>query len=1159
MNMKNMNNIKGKTGIKGVKLPSRIKKHAGSCVMSGFFHTFVQSVLNCKILMILRCSLLSVPMATVTVPALGQDVPGSSIVSRTRLSSDGTRAVVQRVYDNGLGDVVQEVRSFPGSSLPDLVVHHEYDDYRRRVKTWLPVTSSGGGFVSGGTIAWQAPSQYADAAPFTRTEYDGFLQSQPAAQYKAGSAWQSGGKKVSVTYSEYVGAGMYSPGNDTLYITDETAKFLCTRTADEDGTWSAEYTDLNGRVMISETSQGKTYYMYNQRGDLTHVMPPILSEYLVSHYGYDSQEIHDTDAMIQKYAYIYRYDGRGRCIYRKLPGCEPVYYVYDRTGACILTQDGVQRQAGVWAYSIPDKFGRPAISGVCRNSVFYTAEPLRQCHVYAEYDGTAVPTGGYTVHGITLDTQTLYAAAYYDNYAFIGQHGVPSTLTATAVSGFPVDSSIGHGLQTGSATAILGNDSVTGYTYSAMYYDSRYRVAQVRATDHTGGTVTTCTAYSFTGRPVNVKAMRTKSGTGTTTVDNAYTYDEADRPLTVTHSVNGSTPVTISSYTYDALGRVASKVTGGIETTTYDYNIQSWPTKMQGLKFTEQLAYNEAVNGLTPSTPQWSGRISTMRWFRGTTTIKPAYQFTYDGMGRLAEAAYTQNTYLMNRRPKYTETYSYDAMGNVTALTRQGWLYGSTWGLIDDLVMTYDGNRLVKCDDAVSAQPTNNGAHHFTDLADEDEEYEYDQNGNMTKDLNREITSIEYNSLNLPRQITFSDATKMKLTYDAAGNKLRAEYWTIPTFNPGGPIGPAALGGGAEPQGGGIVGPILPPINQNDPQVVTNYCGNLIYRNDTLSMLLTEEGYVTFDERGEPLYHYYLKDHLGSVRVVLDGDGTVEQVNDYYPSGTLMYTSTNGTVQPYKFGQKELERTLPLDEYDFGARWMDPTVGARFTTMDPLCEKYYSISPYAYCGNNPINFIDEHGDSITFIGSPEDINYAVGVFNNYLGFDYVQADENGVLSLNNDISPIAFANMGQGQKELFSMLRECVSYPGGMTTIGLVNNSENVLIGNASRRQIDVGDIQEITKQTQDKLPLNSTGTLSHEVYEQYQIQQKGMRVDFAHNEASKKESKIVQSLIPTGHRDMIGDNLVVSVYTPYNSILTHSINISFNRNNIQKITYKSY
>ena len=476
------------------------------------------------------------------------------------------------------------------------------------------------------------------------------------------------------------------------------------------------------------------------------------------------------------------------------------------------------------------------------------------------------------------------------------------------------------------------------------------------------GTCRRQTAYTFTGNPQEVLSVRTPPRKATVTERYIYTYgSRTDNLLTVTHSVNGSAPVTIASYTYDALGRVASKVTGGIETTSYAYNVRSWPTKMQGPKFTELLAYNEAANGLTPSTPQWSGKVSAVRWYRGTTTIKPAYQFTYDGVGRLAEATYTQNTYLMNRRPKYTETYFYDAMGNVTALTRQGWLYGSTWGLIDDLVMTYEGNRLVKCDDAVSAQPTYNGVHHFTDLADEDEEYEYDGNGNMTKDLNREITSIEYNSLNLPEQITFYDGTKMKLTYDAAGNKLRAEYWTIGTFNPGGPIGPASLGGGNEPMGGGIVGPILPPINQNDPQAVTDYCGNVIYRNDTLSMLLTEEGYVTFDERGEPLYHYYLKDHLGSVRVVLDGDGTVEQVNDYYPSGTLMYTSTNGTVQPYKFGQKELERTLPLDEYDFGARWMDPVVGGRFTTMDPMCEKYYSVSSYAYCHGDPLNWIDPDG------------------------------------------------------------------------------------------------------------------------------------------------------------------------------------------------------
>ena len=150
----------------------------------------------------------------------------------------------------------------------------------------------------------------------------------------------------------------------------------------------------------------------------------------------------------------------------------------------------------------------------------------------------------------------------------------------------------------------------------------------------------------------------------------------------------------------DAMGRVAAKVTGGLETTAYAYNIQSWPTKMQGLKFTEVLTYEGTSDGLTPSTPQWSGKVSAMRCFRGNPNIKPAYQFTYDGMGRLAGAAYTQNTYLMNRRPKYTETYSYDAMGNITSLTRQGFLYSATWGDIDDLVMEYEGNRIAKCDDA---------------------------------------------------------------------------------------------------------------------------------------------------------------------------------------------------------------------------------------------------------------------------------------------------------------------------------------------------------------------------------------------------------------------------------------------------------------------------
>jgi RHS repeat-associated protein len=65
-------------------------------------------------------------------------------------------------------------------------------------------------------------------------------------------------------------------------------------------------------------------------------------------------------------------------------------------------------------------------------------------------------------------------------------------------------------------------------------------------------------------------------------------------------------------------------------------------------------------------------------------------------------------------------------------------------------------------------------------------------------------------------------------------------------------------------------------------------------------------------------------------------------------------------AQPYKYTGKELDMEHGLMQYDFEARQYDPTVG-RFMTMDPLAEKYYNISPYAYCLNNPVRYTDENG------------------------------------------------------------------------------------------------------------------------------------------------------------------------------------------------------
>jgi RHS repeat-associated protein len=86
----------------------------------------------------------------------------------------------------------------------------------------------------------------------------------------------------------------------------------------------------------------------------------------------------------------------------------------------------------------------------------------------------------------------------------------------------------------------------------------------------------------------------------------------------------------------------------------------------------------------------------------------------------------------------------------------------------------------------------------------------------------------------------------------------------------------------------------------------------------------------------------------------------IEQVNHYYPFGGLMGESTNDEVQRYKYNGKELDRMHGLNLYDYHARQYDAALG-QFTTMDPLSEKYYHISPYAYCLNNPIRLTDPTG------------------------------------------------------------------------------------------------------------------------------------------------------------------------------------------------------
>jgi len=137
----------------------------------------------------------------------------------------------------------------------------------------------------------------------------------------------------------------------------------------------------------------------------------------------------------------------------------------------------------------------------------------------------------------------------------------------------------------------------------------------------------------------------------------------------------------------------------------------------------------------------------------------------------------------------------------------------------------------------------------------------------------------------------------------------------------------------------------------------------MIYENGVLKQMLIDGGYVTFNG-ATPVYHFYIQDHLGNNRVVAKANGTVEQINHYYPYGGLMADICTGSdVQPYKYNGKELDRMHGLDTYDYGARQHNAATG-RWDRIDRKCEKYYDISPYVYCGGNPVNAIDPDGRSI---------------------------------------------------------------------------------------------------------------------------------------------------------------------------------------------------
>ncbi len=225
----------------------------------------------------------------------------------------------------------------------------------------------------------------------------------------------------------------------------------------------------------------------------------------------------------------------------------------------------------------------------------------------------------------------------------------------------------------------------------------------------------------------------------------------------------------------------------------------------------------------------------------------------------------------------------------------------------------------------------------------------------MSGVFNKEETGVafRYNVLNLPDTIQFRNGNQIRNLYDASGKKLGTEYFTqltnITPLADGQIVAQSYLAGAVDQDG-------------------TAYIGNFEYKTlngnaslTALTRIYNDEGYV--ESLNSPVYYYYQKDHLGNNREVwLANANTTVQRTQYYPSG-LPWASLNGDnpdQQTHKYNGKEFVEMHGYDTYDYGARGYYAAI-MRWGAVDPLAEKSRRWSPYNYCLDNPLRYIDPDG------------------------------------------------------------------------------------------------------------------------------------------------------------------------------------------------------
>lgn len=883
------------------------------------------------------------------------------------LHLDTNGASIENVsYYDGLGNLSEIVSTASGTS-DNVYTFKTYDSKGRESKNFYPTPiGSGLDFKDYYSFVSASSNYYNDEYAFKQNYYDD--ADHIVREDVAGNNWHAHSAHNEFSYetntlSDKVIRYDADPIAKSYYpegcLEKESAK-------DADGNEVVIFKDLDGNTILERRNQGDTYYVYDKLGQLRYILSP------------QYQEKEDLAA----YAYQYDYDKCGNLVRKTLPGSQYTQYWYDKEGLLAYEQDALLRDKGLYRFYLYDRFDRVVLVGTttsCNTNI-----KNAKLNVSFSSQNGGIANSGYAFYGNTSNFSkgsnvSLEKAYYYDSYDF---------LSGAFKDDFaPISPSQKGGCNDLLAGSII-KTSNGQFLFTVNSYDPKGNLINTSTKGLKGYTSKVSNTYSLTNKLVTSDAeLDVKYGELLKiSLTNEYSTRNnllISKKLILSHGEGTESSSTLN-YMYDATNRLSQIVRpeqyGNV---SYSYDVHGWPVKIESNSFKEELSYSDGVG-----TPCYNGNISSLKWSNSNYSEKRGYKFHYDRLNRLTEANYGEGESLSNAGDNFKESVNYDLNGNITSLERHGKKQDGTYGVIDKLNVSLNGNQIVNISDAAD-KIVYEGALDFEPASDGISSCKYNDFGALISDTGRGITMIEYDNNKNPIRIQFSNGNVTKYIYSAEGTKLRTIYYTaMPNIN--------------VPDG------CTHELDASEIQTTDSLDflmeGNLILKNGRINKYLFEGGYCGIAKPASPFslyedgsdseiseeeqkayeerrkewtkavealnatdafnFYYYNKDHLGNNREVIDFRGKICQVINYYPFGTPFSdqsTTLQADYQPYKYNGKEFDMMHGLNTYDYGARQYNPIVPT-WDRIDPLCENFGYMSPYNYCLDNPVNTTDQDGE-----------------------------------------------------------------------------------------------------------------------------------------------------------------------------------------------------